>query len=165
MPLMSKWLRVASIKDIIEGSAKIIEANERGKLDEYIDRLDRQIEKFGARLDSVQPESLNEEEKALFYNALHRLYPSVMSRISSVGFEASSPVFYILSSLRGEEFYIHDDDIIDMINLSLTIDEKVRRYVSSTHPGDDLWITSFREQVKLHSEFIRAAVEQLPTIP
>ncbi|MBU4313067.1 MAG: AAA family ATPase, partial [Candidatus Omnitrophica bacterium] len=125
------------------------------ELDKFIRELNRKIESFGSRAYSIRPETLGEPEKTIFYQYLCRKFYSIMARVVFDGFEKNSLVLSILSSLKGEDRYIDDQDIIEIINLGLTIDEMIRRYVAKTHANDDLWVTSFREQVKMHTQFIR----------
>ncbi|MDO8602321.1 MAG: AAA family ATPase, partial [Candidatus Omnitrophota bacterium] len=134
---------------------KISKNKTQENINKYLDMLVSQIQQFEIESASTQPEALSEEKKPLFYNWLHRQYPSVMARVTYGGFEKSPLVYSILNALKGDDFYISDSDIIEMINLSLDIDEMIRKYAATNHPNDDLWITSFREQIRLHAEFIR----------
>ncbi|PIW79641.1 MAG: hypothetical protein COZ98_06515, partial [Candidatus Omnitrophica bacterium CG_4_8_14_3_um_filter_43_15] len=135
-------------------SKNIIARSKKGDWQSYLDEVSAGIERFKGNVEAVDLERLTEPEKTLLYNALHKMYPAVMSRVKFEGFEKSPLVESIFSRIRGEEFYLSDADIIDIINLGLDVDEKVRRYAGQRHGQDRFWITSFREQVKLHTEFV-----------
>ncbi|MFA5363505.1 MAG: hypothetical protein WC335_09770, partial [Candidatus Omnitrophota bacterium] len=61
----------------------------------------------------------------------------------------------LLAYLSGEEFYLSETDIKDMIRLTIDLEDKLRDYIASKHTGDSLWVASFRELVRLHYVFIK----------
>ncbi|MCB4792853.1 MAG: hypothetical protein LHV68_13370 [Elusimicrobia bacterium] len=111
--------------------------------------------KFEQRLTEIDLANLTEEEEALLYNVLNRKYPSFMRRTDIEKFTKDPLTLYIMSFLRGDEFYLEDTDKKELIELSYAIDEAHRQYVKEKHSGDPLWETSFREMVIEHREFTR----------
>jgi len=114
------------------------------------------FERFDIVLHFTEAVDLNERDSLVLYNVLRKHFPESMRGVRYDRFFESEASRKIFAALQGkpEEFYLSSDDVKKLIDLTLDLHEEIERYIRTHHDGDDLWIISFRDLMRLHQEFI-----------
>ncbi|MBI1883138.1 MAG: AAA family ATPase, partial [Chlamydiae bacterium] len=103
----------------------------------------------------------NPERLSLIYNALWHKYGLLMEGVPFEDFHKSSIVKMILDQLNGKEPYLSERDIREIVDMSMDLDQEIREYATLYHADDPFWITSVRDLIKLHREFIHRYLSDL----